>query len=85
MSVQVIIGFYAIICLMMIIFNLSYLQIENIRNWYLSRQTMYLSKELQEEIARNLEFPTDEHRDASQEAQAASRHGIVRLHDGAIV
>ena len=62
MSVQVIIGFYAIICLMMIIFNLSYLQIENIRNWYLSRQTMYLSKELQEEIARNLEFPTDEHR-----------------------
>ena len=62
MSVQVIIAFYAIICTMMIIFNLSYLQVEHVRTWYLKRQTMYISYELQQEIRKNLDFPTDEHR-----------------------
>lgn len=62
MSVQVIIAFYAIICTMMIIFNLSYLQVEYVRTWYLKRQTMYISYELQQEIRKNLDFPTDEHR-----------------------
>ncbi|MBM6775804.1 hypothetical protein H6A33_01555 [Collinsella tanakaei] len=62
MSVQVFIGFYALISIMMIVFNILFLQWENLRNWQLARQKVYMSHELRDEIARNLDFPTPEHR-----------------------
>ena len=61
MNVQLVIGFYAVISLMMIVFNLSYLQWEKIRGWRLARRTARLTVALQDEIAKNLDFPTEEH------------------------
>ncbi|MDN0068220.1 hypothetical protein [Collinsella ihumii] len=62
MSVQVFIGFYALISIMMIMFDIVFLQWESLRDWQLKRLKVYMSHELREEIARNLDFPTPEHR-----------------------
>lgn len=62
MSVQLVIGFYAAISLMMIAFNLAYLQWEQLRGWRLARRTNKMTAALQDEIAKNLDFPTEEHR-----------------------
>lgn len=62
MSVQLVIGFYAVISLMMIAFNLAYLQWEQLRGWRLARRTDKMTAALQDEIAKDLDFPTEEHR-----------------------
>ena len=62
MSVQLVIGFYAVISVMMIAFNLGYLEWERLRGWRLARRTAKMTAALQAEIARNLDFPTEEHR-----------------------
>lgn len=61
MNVQLVIGFYAAISLMMIAFNLAYLQWEQLRGRRLARRTDKMTAALQDEIAKNLDFPTEEH------------------------
>ena len=62
MSVQIIIGFYAVISIMMMLFNLGFLQWERLRGWRLERRTAKMSSALQDEIAKNYGAPTEEHR-----------------------
>lgn len=62
MSIQLIVGFYAAVSLLMIGFDLLFLQWERLCDWRLERRTARLSTDLREEMARNLDFPDEAHR-----------------------
>ena len=62
MSVTLIIGFYMGVSLLMVVFDLVFLVWEKVRARRMAKRSAHMARELQREVARNLDFPTPEHR-----------------------
>lgn len=62
MTATFLISFYGIVCVLMIVFNLCYLRWERVRTKRMDRRCERMGDELKREIARNLAFPSEDHR-----------------------
>ena len=62
MTATFLISFYGIVCILMIVFNLCYLRWERVRTKRMDRRCERMGDELKREIARNLAFPSEDHR-----------------------
>lgn len=62
MSATIIVGFYMGVSLLMVAFDLVFLLWEKVRNKRFAKRAERMALALGNEVARNLDFPTEEHR-----------------------
>lgn len=62
MTVEYIIAFYMLVCVMMTVFNFGFLFYEKAHSKRFEKKMAKMAVSLSEEIERNADFPTEEHR-----------------------